>query len=117
MLQWLRLLVFLLLCAMVRGRDVECDYGYYIDNCWNVLTHLHDKDCWKGNIKHLTVSTDGEVFTIFGKNRNGSHANVENVQFLYGSFTKMPKLIHKSTNEQIVQVFLVDTKTSVKRLC
>ena len=113
MWQWLRLLALMVVWVVVRGRELECDKVDYWSYCWNEQTHQYDKICWKCVINHQTLSSVDEVLTISGKDDNGTQVNVEFVKFNGGNITKMPKLIDKHTNQQIVEFKLKNTNTKV----
>ena len=109
MMQWLQLAVWLLLCATVSGREVRCDVGDGY-RCWNSPTRSY-VNCWGCRIDKKQT-TDNEIL-IAPKHSNGTDVDIESVEFIGVDVTKMPKLINKNTNKQILQVRLEETKTRV----
>ena len=112
MLQWLRLLIFLPLLAAVRGRDVKCDDIEYMRYCWNSFTDVDNGFCWFSVVKDKAITED-QILSISGKFFRGILLNVEIVEFRGGSISKMPKLLQKSTSEEILQADLWRTNTTV----
>ena len=112
MYEWFTLLGFLRLIVAVRGNDVNCDEIVYGKFCWNSDTHSVT-NCWRCVIKNKYISTNDDSTTISGKLANGSHVNVEYVEFEGGIITKMPPLLQKTTKRQITQIELTTTKIIV----
>ena len=112
MLQWLRLAILMLLCAVVHAKDVECDDVYYYGNCWNSETQKRDS-CWICEIGYYPISKPDKVIFISPTHFDGTVADVEFVQFSSADVTQMPKIIHKTNNKQIFQVELYKTNTEV----
>ena len=111
MLQWLRLMLWLLLIAAVSGKEVECDEVDNYNYCWNSQTYLF-VDCWRCTIKNQRI-TQNEVITISPKLANGTIVDVGFVKFDGGDVAKMIKVINKSKSKQILQVILKGTNTRV----
>ena len=112
MLQWLRLAVWLLLSAAVSGEEVQCDDVVDFYYCWNSITYDHDYDyCWSCTIRNQ--QSTGNELSIAPKYSNGIAADVVFVRFFGGNFTKMPKVINKNNDKQILRVGLKGTKTRV----
>ena len=110
MLQWLRLIVWLLLCASVSGKEVQCEQVGNVNYCWNSPTHSFEY-CLGCTIENQQI-TDPEV-TIAPKHRNKTAAVVKYVRFIGGEVTKMPEVINKWINKKILNVKLERTKTRV----
>lgn len=106
----LRLTFLFFLFAVVQGRELECDEVDYYEDCWSSITHSNYY-CWRCEIKDQHISEIDQTITIHGKFANGTVANVELVEFNGGSFTKMPKIFQKTSNQQIEQVSLWFTET------
>ena len=101
MLQWLRLVVMLLLCAAVRGKELECDQAYN-EYCTNLKTQQREL-CLVCVIKNQQISESDEMIFI-------NHPDdVEVVLFTRGYIPKMQKFIQKSDNKEILLVQLSDT--------
>ena len=112
MVNWLRHLTFLLLMVAARGRDEECDYARYSKFCWSSQTQNFKKNCWFCRVLNTKISKTANL-TISGDRGNVSHADFEYVRFVGGSITKMPLVLLKKTNAEILQVTLFSTKTKV----
>ena len=110
MLQWLRLTICLLLSAAVSGEEVQCGNVFGNYRCWNSATHDYVSCLGCTIIGHQTTINE---LSIAPKHRNGSAADVELVKFFGGVVTKMPKVINKGNNKQILRVELQGTKTRV----
>ena len=105
----LRLVVLLLLCVAVRGKEMKCDLVKNIKYCWNSTTHQEDS-CLICDIRNQQISKFEEVIFL-------NHPdNVDAVKFTGGNITKMPNLIQKSNNKEILAVQLYDTKSRVMNL-
>ena len=111
--EWLKLLVFLCLMVAVCSKEVYCDEVAFGKFCWNSESHLDDKHCWNCVIKSKNISTNDDSITIVGTLANGSHVNVECVEFVGGIITKIPVMLQKATNRQITQVELAPDKVTV----
>ena len=92
------------------GREVVCDDVDYDYVCWNSTTRDYNY-CWSCSIYNQQI-TDEEL-TIALKYRYGSAVDVESVRFSGGDVIKMPKVINKKNNKQILNVHLWGTNTSV----
>ena len=112
MLQWLQLAALLVRIAAVSGREVECDVVEYEKYCWNAQS-LGLVKCWSCAIRNQQITENGETLTISPKFANGTDVDVEHVVFDGVGITKMPIVIHKTTNQQIPQVVLWQTNTPV----
>ena len=113
MRKWLKLLVFLHLMIMVRGKDVQCDNVGFNSICWKADTLDRKKNCSYCDIHHQQTSISDDVFIISDKLLNGSYINIELIKLKDGSITKMPQLLLNSTNQEILQVYLDATNTKV----
>lgn len=103
MVEWLRLFPFLLLCVAVQGSELECDVVNYVNFCWQSETQHSDRGCWHCQIKSPQINTN-ETLRISGKLKNGTDVNVEHIIFFRSTITKIPNLVQKLTNQQIVDV-------------
>ena len=110
MFQWLQLTICLLLSATVSGAELECDDFGFLYVCWDSTSHGFSI-CSGCEIKNQQI-TDNDV-TIAPKNRDGTAADVEIVEFSGGDVTKMPKIINENNNKQMLHVKLYGTKTGV----
>ena len=108
----LQLLALLILCAAVRGKEVECDQVHYDYNCWTSENNYFNY-CGICVINNQEVSNSDEVLLISNTHENGTVADVEFVRFHGGEIAKMSKIIHKTNSKQILQVQLWETKTQV----
>ena len=109
MLNWLRLISFLLFCAVVYGKEVECDDVEYGDFCWNSTGVNFIKKCWRCQINEQQLATN-ESLIVSGK---FEYLNIERVK-IGGSITEIPNMFQKFTNKPIVEVSLFyKTKTTV----
>ena len=112
MLQWLRLTVFLFLCAAVHGRELECYeevvYSFYCTNATNQQNA--GSICLVCKIVHQELSESDEVIFIDIKN----HTTDAKVVLLNGGdVNKLPIFIQKKNNKQITEVELSSTNTHV----
>ena len=107
MLKWL--VVLLLVCAVVHGKELECDEIKNETLCYNSVTHKFNF-CWICDVRNQIITNNDEVLFIkFAK----ESVDVKFVSFMFGEVTKMPKLIHKTKHQQLVQVKLWSTHTQV----
>ena len=95
-----------------RGIEEQCDYARYFDYCWSSETQYFDKTCWFCKVRDSKISHSANL-TVSGDRANVSHAGFEYVRFVGGSITKMPLILQKNTNKDILQVQLFKTKTKV----
>ena len=105
---WLRLISFLLLCVVVYGKEVECDEVSYGDFCWNSTGVNFIRKCWSCQINEQQLATN-ESLVVSGKLEN---VNIEHVT-ISSKCSKMPKVLQKFTNKQIVEVGLYKTYPTV----
>ena len=109
MLQWLPIL---LLCAAVSGIELECDHVNYKTDCWN--SH-YDRyfDCWHCVLRYRQIFESDKELAIHAQLENGTVVDAGLVFFYGGHVSRMPKLIHKTTNQQIMRAHLYQTSTRV----
>ena len=112
MLQWLRLLVSLLLCALVCGKELQCNEVDYNYGCWNSNAR-HLVHCARCVIKDQQITEADREITINPRFVNGTAANVESVVFFGGNLTRLPTITNKVLNKKIQNVFIVRTNTEV----
>ena len=103
----LRLAVFLLVCAAVRAREMECDKFSKNRFCWNSTTH-QNPICLICEIKNQQLFESDEVIYL-----NHPHNYFDAVRFSGGNMTKMPNLIQIKDNKDILGVKLLGTKIPV----
>ena len=104
----LRLSAWLLLSVAVSRTEPECDgNGVRSYRCSG-----YANECWSCFIRDQQI-TDNKLITITPKFANGTDTDVEHVSFYSGNITKMPKVIHKTSVKQVLEVKLESTKTRV----
>ena len=108
MLQWLRLAFFLLVCAAVNAREMECNQVDNDEYCWNAKTHQSDP-CLICEINNQQISESDKVIFITKKH----DADVKAVHLNGSVVIKMPSFIQKLNSKEITEVKLFGTKTQV----
>ena len=102
MLHWLQLSVLLLLSATTSGREIKCDrIGHFSGSCWSSQLNVY-VDCRSCVIKNQRISD--KVLTILPQYRTGKIADVQIVRFDGSRVTQLPKVILKTTKQQILKV-------------
>ena len=66
-----KLLIFVTLCAFVRGDSIKCEKGSKDNACWNAQTYQRDKKCWTCDLEAVTVNAS--QITVHSEQINNEH--------------------------------------------
>ena len=105
-----RFLLVLLMIATVRGRHLDCNKVEYQKICYNSQTQDLD-ECWGCGIHYKNIFARDNL-TISGQHGNGSRADIDFVVFVGGHINKLPRVFDNSTNQEIMQMMLINTNTT-----
>ena len=109
--KFVQLLIAFILVAVVCGRHLTCVSVVQVEFFKISQPESMENRSSCGVLYEDILSSNN--LTFFGRHNNGSLTHIDMVNFVGGHMTKLPRLFDKSTNQEIMQVLLINTKTTV----
>ena len=108
--KFVQLLIAFILVAVVCGRHLTCDSVVQL-KFFKISQFEGLENRLMCVIQDEDISSSDNL-TLSGRHINGSFTHIDVVSFVGGHMTKLPRVFDESTNQEIVQVLLANTKTS-----